>query len=88
MTIHIRYATKKQYLVEQLQIHYGKYKWDKYCNIPLDYLKEQLYNGRYDNVKRETTTRNRNKRVKAYILKRIEDEEIKKDLNIGYVDLS
>ena len=85
MTCNIRYATKKQYLVEHLQIHYGKYKCDKYCNIPLDYLKEQLYNGRYDNVKRETTTRNRNKRVKAYILKRIEDEEKKKDLNIGFI---
>ena len=45
--------------------------------------------GTYDNIKRQTTTRLRNKRIKAYILKRIEEEEKPKiDVDIGFVDLS
>lgn len=87
MTCHIRYATKKQYLVDNLQCHYGKYKWDKYCNIPIDYLEQELYKGTYDNKKRETTTRERNIRIKEYIIKRIKEEKEKKekDLNIGFI---
>ncbi len=90
MTIHIRYRTKKEYLVDNLQCHYGLYKTEKYRNIPIDYLEQELYKGTYDNVKRQTTTRKRNIRIKAYILKRIKEEKENKetDLNIGFVDLS
>lgn len=92
MTCHIRYGCKKQYLVDNLECHHGIYKTEKYRNIPLDYLKEQLYKGTYENIKRQTTTRLRNKRIKSYILKRIEEEEAEKNkdttVDIGYVDLS
>jgi len=89
MTCHHRYGCKKEYLVDNLEQSYGVYKWVKYSNIPLDYLKQELYSGKYDNIKRQTTTRLRNKRIKAYILKRIEEEEKPKiDVDIGFVDLS
>ena len=90
MTIHIRYRTKNEYLVDNLQCHYGLYKTEKYRNIPIDYLEQELYKGSYDNKKRETTTRKRNIRIKDYIIKRIKEEKENKetDLNIGYVDLS
>jgi len=90
MTIHIRYSTKKQYLVDNLQCHYGLYKTEKYRNIPIDYLEQELYKGIYDNKKRETTTRKRNLRIKAYILNRVKEEKEKKETDIdpGYVDLS
>lgn len=92
MGCHIRYGCKKEYLVDNLECHHGIHKWQKYSTIPLDYLKEQLYSGKYDNVKRQTTTRLRNKRIKAYILKRIEEEETEKNkdttVDIGFVDFS
>lgn len=90
MTIHIRYSTKKQYLVDNLQCHYGLYKTEKYRNIPIDYLEQELYKGIYDNKKRETTTRKRNLRIKAYILNRVKEEKEKKETDVdpGYVDLS
>tara|TARA_R110000796_G_scaffold196380_1_gene312795 strand:- start:57 stop:332 length:276 start_codon:yes stop_codon:yes gene_type:complete len=91
MGCHIRYGCKKEYLVDNLECHHGIHKWVKYRNIPLDYLKQELYKGTYDNIKRQTTTRLRNKRIKAYILKRIEeDEEKEKDttVDVGFVDLS
>jgi len=92
MTCHIRYGCKKEYLVDNLEQSYGVYKWVKYRNIPLEYLKNELYSGKYDNIKRQTTTRLRNKRIKSYILKRIEEEETEKNkdttVDIGFVDLS
>ncbi len=92
MTCHIRYSTKKEYLVDNLECHHGIYKWIKYRNIPVDYLKQELYKGTYDNIKRQTTTRKRNKRIKEYILKRIEEEETEKNkdknIDLGFVDLS
>ena len=86
MTCHIRYRTKKEYLVDNLECHYGKYKWIKYRNIPIDYLEQELYKGRYDN-KKQTTTKKRNTRIKAYIIKRIEEEKEKKetDVDIGFI---
>jgi protein involved in temperature-dependent protein secretion len=90
MGCHIRYGCKKEYLVDNLEHTNGVYKWVKYRNIPLEHLKNELYSGKYDNVKRQTTIRLRNKRIKEYILKRIEEEETEKDttVDIGYIDLS
>lgn len=87
MTCHIRYKTKKEYLVDNLECHYGKYKWIKYRNIPIDYLEQELYKGTYDNKKRQTTTLKRNTRIKEYINKRIKEEKETKetDLNIGFI---
>lgn len=82
MTNKIRIATntKKNYLVDNLLCTHGMYKWNKYSTIPLDWLKYQYYIGRYDNKKYP-----RNKRIREYILNRIEkDNKIEED-NIGYI---
>tara|TARA_R110001592_G_scaffold361144_1_gene671101 strand:- start:1021 stop:1281 length:261 start_codon:yes stop_codon:yes gene_type:complete len=74
--------TKRPYLVDNLECHFGPYKWCKYSQIPLDWLKQELYSGRYS--KKENT---RNIRITKYILERIEKEK-EKELNkesIGFI---
>jgi len=74
--------TKRPYLVDNLECHHGRYKWTKYSQIPLDWLKQELYSGTYN--KKQNS---RNKRITEYILERIEktkEKELNKE-SIGFI---